>query len=79
MNVRIFDRYGFEVPERQMIWADRVAIAFWLLTGGLIGAVYAMWGMPGYFVGFEQVAGVSTVAIWFACRVIDFAFTGRIR
>jgi hypothetical protein len=33
--------------EAQMIWADRLAIALWLLFGGLLGLVYAAWGDPG--------------------------------
>lgn len=66
-------------PQPEMIWADRLAIAFWLMTGGLLGLVYANWGEPGAFKAFEEVAGVVTMAIWFIGRILDWAFTGRIR
>lgn len=69
------------VPEHQpqMIWADRLAIVLWLLTGGLLGMVYAAWGDPGAFILFEKIVGTIVAGIWFACRVLDFGTTGRIR
>lgn len=69
------------VPESdpQMIWADRLAIVAWLLTGGLIGLVYLAWGEPGAFKAFEEVVGVAVGAMWFAGRVLDWGATGRIR
>lgn len=66
-------------PQPEMIWADRIAIAFWLMTGGLLGLVYANWGEPGAFKAFEEVAGAVTVSIWFIARVMDWTVTGRIR
>lgn len=79
MAARYYDPRGVEILEVKMIWADRLAIAFFLLTGGLLGIVYALWGVPGAFKTFEQVAASLSVAIWFAGRVIDFLVTGRIR
>lgn len=76
---RIYDRHNREVTETGMIWADRLAIAFWLFTGGLIGLTYAAWGDPGTFAICEKVSGVLTAFIWFGCRVLDFLVTGRIR
>lgn len=68
-----------EMVEARIIWADRLGIALWLLTGGLFGLVYLVWGDPGAFKAFETVTGLFSFAVWFICRVIDFAGTGRIR
>lgn len=78
-KVHFFDRHNREIIEPQMIWADRLAIAFWLFTGGIIGLIYAAWGDPGAFALCEKISGVLTVILWFGCRVLDFLFTGRIR
>jgi hypothetical protein len=69
------------VPEAQaqMIWADRLAIVLWLLTGGLLGLVYAAWGDPGAFILFEKIVGTIIGGLWFAARVLDWGATGRIR
>lgn len=77
--IQYFDPRHQEVLERPMIWADRLAIAFWLLTGGLGGIVYALWGDPGAFGFFEQIIGGLTFISWFSLRVLDWLFTGRIR
>lgn len=79
MTARVYDRNWNEVAEPKMIWADRLAIALFLLTGGLVGMVYAFWGDPGTFVTCEQVSAFLTFGVWFAARVLDFIFTGRIR
>ena len=79
MKTQIYDGLGREIQEPRMIWADRLAIALFLLTGGLFAPVYALWGDPGAFATFEEVAGCFCAAIWFAARVLDFLFTGRIR
>lgn len=76
---RYYDPRGTEVPEPKLLWADRVAIALWLLTGGLIGLVYAIWGDPGTFLIFEKIVGTIIFGLWFAARALDWAFTGRIR
>lgn len=65
--------------EPQMIWADRLAIVLWLLTGGLLGMVYAAFGDPGAFVIFEKIVGVLIGSLWFAARVLDWGATGRVR
>lgn len=76
---RFYDPHGVEIREPTLIWADRLAISFFLLTGGLIGMVYAFWGMPGYFQAFEEAAASLTFALWVIFRVMDFLATGRIR
>lgn len=78
-HARYYAPNGVEITARKLIWADRIAIAFWALTGGLIGLVYAGWGDPGAFKTFEQIAGVATFGLWFIARVLDFAVTGRVR
>jgi len=76
---RYYDRMNREILEPRMIWADRLAIALWLLTGGLLGLVYAAWGMPGAFKMFETIVGCFIAALWFGMRVCDWLATGRIR
>lgn len=71
--------YAVPAEERPMIWADRLAIAVWLVFGGLVGLVYAAWGEPGAFKVYEEVVGCVVVAIWFAARVLDWLISGRIR
>jgi hypothetical protein len=77
--VRYYDPMNREIVGPQPIWADRLAIAFWLILGGLGGLVYAAWGVPGAFVLFEQIIGCFTAAAWFGLRVLDWLATGRIR
>ena len=62
-----------------MIWADRLAIGIFLLTGGLIGLQYAFLGNPGTFPVVEEISAALSASTWFICRVADFIFTGRIR
>lgn len=76
---QIHDAEWRPVRGGRLIWADRWAIAFFMLTGGLLGLAYALWGDPGTFVICEKIAGSLTAVLWFFARVLDFAATGRIR
>jgi hypothetical protein len=78
-HARLYDRHDREIHEVQMIWADRLAIALWLVFGGLLGLVYAVWGDPGTFALLEKVVGTVVAMGWFAARVLDWLATGRIR
>lgn len=79
MKHRPVTLYAVPTEERPMIWVDRLAIALWLVFGGLLGLVYAAWGMPGAFKAYEEVVGCVVLALWFTGRILDWLITGRIR